>query len=69
MARRKITPDQLDNLEFDDRGRLYWHGEPIVTDARLALSKTQNILAILVGASAFLGGLGSFAQGIVAVLQ
>lgn len=69
MTRRKITPDQLDNLEFDDRGRLYWHGEPIVTDARLALSKTQSVLAILVGASAFLGGIGSFVQGLVILLK
>jgi hypothetical protein len=69
MGRTKITPAQLDHFELDERGRLYWQGEPVVTDQRLALSKWQNIVAGTVGLAAVAGGLGSFVQGVVVFLQ
>lgn len=69
MGRSKITPAQLDNFELDERGRLYWHGEPVITDARLALSKRQNLVAGIVGLSAVVGGIGSFVQGLVILIQ
>lgn len=69
MARQKITPDNLDDLELDEKGRLYWRGEPIITDARLALSKFQSLLAGIVGLAAFLGGLGACVQGVIVLLQ
>lgn len=69
MTRRKITPDHLDHLELDERGRIYWQGEPIVTDSRLALTKWQNVFGVAIGISAVLGGVGSFAQGLVVLLQ
>lgn len=69
MGRQKITPDHLDYVEIDEHGRLFWRGEPIVTDARLALSKRQNLIAAIVGVAAVLGGLGSFVQGLVVFIQ
>jgi hypothetical protein len=69
MARQTITPDNLDDLEVDEKGQLYWRGEPIVTDARLALSTFQSLLAGTVGLAAFLGGLGSCVQGVIALLH
>lgn len=69
MARQKITPDHLDYVEIDEHGRLFWRGEPIVTDARLALSKRQNLIAGIIGLAAVLGGLGAFVQGLVVLIQ
>lgn len=69
MGRTKITPAQLDHFELDERGRLYWHSEPVVTDARLALSRWQNIAAGVIGIAAIAGGIGSFVQGMVVLIQ
>jgi hypothetical protein len=69
MARQKITPDHLDYVEIDEHGRLFWRGEPIVTDARLALSKRQNLIAGIIGVAAVLGGLGSFVQGAIVFIE
>jgi len=44
-----ITLDQLSNLAVDDAGRLYWHGQEVVTT--LSLPWWVNV-AIVIGAIA-----------------
>ena len=62
----QITPADMSRMAYDQDGHLYWDGKPIVTDARLALTKAQNWFAIAIGISAILGGIASFLQAVTA---
>jgi hypothetical protein len=45
MALREITLDQFQHMQIDDDGRLYWKGEPVVTQQRVGLEGATLALA------------------------
>jgi hypothetical protein len=69
MGRHKIGPADLERMSVDEHGRLFWDGAPLVTDARLALSRTQNIVAVAIAVTTIRGGLGSFVQGLAVLYK
>lgn len=66
MATRSIGIDELDGLEIDDDGKLYWRGKAVILERRLKLGGYQIFLASAATASAALSALhplGSLSDG------
>lgn len=51
MARRPIALGDMKEFELDDDGRLYWQGDRVLTEVRLAIPKAVSIAAIAAGFS------------------
>ena len=62
MAKRVISIDELDRLEIDEDGNLYWQGNRVLTEIRLSLPRLANVAIVL-------AGLGTFGLFMVAVGQ
>lgn len=60
MARHGITFDQIDHMQVDDEGHLYWKGEAVILEKRVRLENYQVVLAILATAGALLSGIHPF---------
>lgn len=45
--RHQITIEQFNHMEIDDAGRLYWKGEAVVTEQKLAVSKAVSASIIV----------------------
>ncbi|WEZ83517.1 hypothetical protein P6U16_01275 [Rhizobium sp. 32-5/1] len=54
MAFKPIGIDELDNFQFDGKGRLHWKGEAVVLEKRLKLEAYQVWLATLATIGALL---------------
>ena len=58
---RSISMDEIDTLQVDRNGRLYWDGRPVEVSRRLTF--WQSVGAFLVGTFVVIGSVGSFLQG------
>ena len=58
---RSISMDEIDLLQVDRNGRLYWDGKPVEVSRRLTF--WQTVGAFTVGTFVVIGGVGSFLQG------
>src|ERR1700721_1757781 len=58
---RSISMDEIDSLQVDRNGRLYWDGKPVEVSRRLTFC--QSVGAFLVGTFVVIGSGGSFLQG------
>lgn len=63
----EITADEMHRMGFDKKGRLYWDGEPIVTNPIDSLDWGQKLFGGVVLALTGLGGLGAAVQGYIAL--
>lgn len=59
-SRHKLTFDDLNELEVDDEGRLYWKGESVILEKRLRLENYQIFLAILATTGTVMSGIHPF---------
>jgi hypothetical protein len=50
-------------LGMDGQQKLYWDGQPLVTDRFLALTRWEKIWAIIAAIALTLGGVGEFVHG------
>lgn len=55
--RHGITWDDLNHLEVDDDGRLYWKGNAVILEKRVKLEIYQIVLATLATAGTVASGL------------
>jgi hypothetical protein len=62
---RPISIDGVSLFALDDKGNLYWDGQPVETRKRIALTWPQTIGAFLVGLCAIAGGIGGAVQGAI----
>jgi hypothetical protein len=60
MSPRTIGIDELDGLQVDDDGRLYWRGKGVVLEQRITLKGFELALATIAATGAFLAGIHSF---------
>jgi hypothetical protein len=58
---RSISMDEIDLLQVDRNGRLYWDGKPVEVSRRLTF--WQSVGAFIVGTFIVIGSVGSFLQG------
>ena len=58
---RSISMDEIDTLQVDRNGRLYWDGKPVEVSRRLTF--WQSVGAFIVGTFVVIGSVGSFLQG------
>src|ERR1700730_6212609 len=58
---RSISTEEIDLLQVDRNGRLYWHGKPVEVSRRLTFR--QFVGAFIVGTFVVIGSVGSFLQG------
>ena len=58
---RSISTDEIDLLQVDRNGRLYWDGKPVEVSRRLTF--WQSVGAFIVGTFFVIGSVGSFLQG------
>ena len=58
---RSISMDEIDLLQIDRNGRLYWDGKPVEVSRRLTF--WQSVGAFIVGTFVVIGSVGSFLQG------
>ena len=63
---RPISINGVSLFALDEKGNLYWDGQPVETRKRLSLTWPQAIGAFLVGLSAIAGGIGGAVQGWIA---
>jgi hypothetical protein len=61
---RSISMDEIDTLQVDRNGRLYWDGKPVEVSRRLTF--WQSVGAFIVGTFVVIGCVGSFLQGLTA---
>jgi hypothetical protein len=59
-----IGIEDLDKLGLNPKNHLFWNGKRIEVRNRLALTRLQKALAILVSVFAVLGGIGGFVTGL-----
>jgi hypothetical protein len=55
-----ITWKQIGSFSVDEKNRLLWNGEVVVTENKLALSRLQLALAIIATIGATLSGIHPF---------
>lgn len=60
---RTISLQEVDALGIDAKGELYWHGKPVEIRRPLDLTRTQNIVGIIVAIATVFAALGAVAQG------
>lgn len=60
MALKSIGWDQMDNLQIDEAGRLYWKGEAVILEKRVELETYQIVLLTLGTVGAMLAGIHPF---------
>jgi hypothetical protein len=60
---RPISLSGLNLFALDNKGNLYWDGQPVETRRRLDLTRAQAVWAVLIGLSAIAGGIGGAVQG------
>ena len=58
---RSISRDEIELLQVDRSGRLFWDGKPLEVSRRLTF--WQTVGAFTVGTFIVIGGIGSFLQG------
>ena len=58
---RSISMDEIDLLQIDRNGRLYWDGKPVEVSRRLTF--WQSVGAFIVGTFVVIGSVDSFLQG------
>jgi hypothetical protein len=58
---RSISMDEIDLLQVDRNGRLYWDGKPVTVSRTLTWRQTLGTL--ILGTFVVIGGVGSFLQG------
>ena len=59
-----IGMDRLDYLGVDDKGQLYWNGQPLEVRRPLSLSFWQRIGAVAIAVSAVVGALAATASAV-----
>lgn len=59
-----ISVEELDRLGLNAKNQLFWDGRRIEVRNRLALTRLQQLLAIVVSIAAVLGAIGGFVTGL-----
>jgi hypothetical protein len=60
MAPRTISIDELDGLQIDDDGRLYWRGRSVLLERRITLRGFELFLASAAAFGALMAGIHPF---------
>ncbi|MDE0880879.1 hypothetical protein [Aurantimonas coralicida] len=60
MHRRALSFDDMDDLEIDGDGRLYWKGKAVRVEQKVSLEAYQIVLATMAAVGAVLAGIHPF---------
>jgi hypothetical protein len=64
---RPLSLDE-DALGVDAKGDLYWHGKPVEIRRPLDLTRSQQIIAVIIAGATVIGALAAVAQAVAAFL-
>jgi hypothetical protein len=64
---RPLSLDE-DALGVDAKGDLYWHGKPLEIRRPLDLTRSQQIIAVIIAGATVIGALAAVAQAVAAFM-